>query len=281
MSEYKAIVTGGSSGIGRGIVYELARAGYDVAFSYNSQPDKAAAVLKEIQELYPKQAFFIAQGNFTEKGAGKAFFRKAVKALGGLTLLVNNAGITLKESIFDLTEECMDQMLALDFRNYLLLTKEACTYFAAKEIKGSVINITSTRADRAYPTDAVYGAIKAGINRATQSIALDVAPYGIRVNNIAPGAIRRITDAEMEAHPEHPQVIQIRHLSPKIPLERYGLPEDIGKAVVYLASEDASYITGATLKVEGGLTLPGMPERPEQEGRGWGAPTKKQIIWEE
>ncbi len=276
MKNRKAIVTGGSSGIGRGVVYCLAAAGYDVVFSYNSQSEKAMQVLENLRAEYP-QAYFACFGcDLSTKGEGTAFFHRAVEALGGLDLLVNNAGVTLKESIFDLTEESMDYMLNLDFRNYMLLMRESCTWFASHGVKGNVINITSTRADRAYPTDAVYGAIKAGINRATQSVALDVAPYGIRVNNIAPGAIRRITDEEMEQNPDHPQVVQIHYLSPRIPLERYGLPEDIGHAVVFLASEEASYITGTTLKIEGGLTLPGMPERPEGQAKGWGAPKR---IW--
>lgn len=281
MSNKKAIVTGGSSGIGRGIVYRLAEASYDVAFSYNSQADKAGKVLQEIQSMYPGADFYCEQCDLSRPGEGGRYFHRAVKKLGGLDLLVNNAGVTIKESIFDLTEESMDHMLNLDFRNYMLLMREACTYFAANEIQGNVINITSTRADRAYPADSVYGAIKAGINRAAQSAALDVAPYGIRINNIAPGAIRRITDEEMEAEPDHPQTVQIRYLSERIPLGRYGLPEDIGDAVVFLASEAASYITGATIKIEGGLTLPGMPERPEQQGKGWGVPIKKTIIYKE
>lgn len=274
----KAIVTGGSTGIGRGIVCCLAENGYDVVFSYRSNRESARKVLDELKQKYPEGSFFMEEAELGKKGAGKVFFHRAVGWLGGLDLLVNNAGVTLKNSIFDLNEDDMEYMLQVDFCSYIMLMKEAVTYMAAKGIRGNVVNITSTRADRAYPGDSVYGAVKAGMNRAIQSVALDVAPYGIRINNIAPGATKRLTPDEMELQKESEHVKKIGYLSQKIPLERYGLPEDMGNAVVFLASEKASYITGATLKIDGGLTLPGMPETAEESNRGWGA-VKKKIEW--
>jgi len=274
----KAIVTGGSTGIGRGIVYCLAEAGYDVAYTYRSNEASARAVLDSLKATVPEGSFYMISADFSEKNAWKTMFRQAEKQLGSVALLVNNAGVTLKDSIFDLDEEQMDCLLNVDFRSYVMLMKEAVTYMAAKGIRGNVINITSTRADRAYPGDAIYGAVKAAINRAVQSIALDVAPYGIRVNNIAPGATKRLTAEEMEAQKDSPHVRKIGYLSERIPLKRYGLPEDMGRAVVFLASENASYITGITLKIDGGLTIPGMPETPEESADGWGA-VKKEIIW--
>ena len=133
-------------------------------------------------------------------------------------------------------------------------------------IKGNIINITSSRAQRAYPEDCVYGGIKAAVNRASQSMALDLAPYGIRVNCVAPGAVCIRT-------PE--QIKKEGRTDLEGFWERNGTPEDIGNAVVFLASEKASYITGEVLRVDGGLILPGMPEKTEEGQNTWGGIAKK------
>lgn len=282
MQHKKAIVTGGSTGIGRGIVRSLAKAGYDVVFSYRSNEESAQNVLRQLREQYPKGTFGMLAADFKNGAAAKPFFREAVRLLGGLDLLVNNAGVTLKDSIFDLDEQQFDTLVQVDFKNYIFLMKEAVTYMAAGHIEGSVVNITSSRAERAYPGDAIYGAVKAGMNRAIKSVALDVAPYGIRVNNIAPGATMRLTAEEMasDRYKDTPHVQKIAYLSPRIPLARYGTPADIGDAVVFLASEKASYITGETICIDGGLTLPGMPETKEEGENGWGA-SVREITWQD
>ncbi len=273
MRRKKAIVTGGSSGIGRGIVYSLAEAGYDIVFSYRSKKENVFRVLKELREMYPDGKFEGLEAELSEEGAGVEYFRQAAEFLEGLDLLVNNAGVTILESIFDLTEKNMDYLYRLLFRNYVILMREAAAYMAKNKSKGSIINISSVRGKSAHPGDLVYGGIKAALNRACQSVALDVAPYGIRVNNILPGATRRFTPEEEKlADPAH--VEQIRFLSRRIPLERYGTPEDIGNAVVFLASEKASYITGISLPIDGGLSLPGMAETAAEAESGWGRVVK-------
>lgn len=189
--------------------------------------------------------------------------------------MVNNAGVTVFENIFDMTEETLDFLISLDFKNYLLMTREAARYMAKRRIKGNIINITSSRGERAYPGDAIYGGLKAGLNRAIQSIALDMAPYGIRINNVAPGAICIRTKEEIENDPELNKKVPMDFwdkLGNRIPMQRSGTPADIAEAVVWLASEKASYITGTTLRVDGGLILPGMPELIDETGadKGWG-----------
>lgn len=272
MERKKALVTGASRGIGKGVALCLARQGYDVAISYATQADEARRTAAELEAAGARCWIFEAKLN--EPGAGQALFDEAVAAMGGLDLLVNNAGVTKFESIFEMTEETLEFLIALDFKNYLLMTRAAARHMAAHGVRGCIINVTSSRGERAYPGDAVYGGLKAGLNRAIQSIALDLAPYGIRINNVAPGAIR-IRTAEEIARDE-----ALRDLMPtdfwdklgqRIPLERTGLPDDIGGAVAFLASEAASYITGVTLRVDGGLILPGMPEQPDPTLGGWGA----------
>lgn len=278
MDRKKAIVTGGSSGIGRGVVYCLAEAGYDVVFSSRTHEDAANNVLSVLREKYPDGRFECFYAQFTDEGAGKEFFRKAVKFLNGLDLMVNNAGYTKLCSIFDMEEELLDDMVRLMYRNYLILAREAATYMAANGIKGSIVNISSARSVSAHPNDLIYGSIKAALNRAIQSIALDVAPFGIRINNVLPGAIRRFTpEEEATADPAHLE--KIAYLSKRIPLERYGTPEDVGNLVVFLASEKATYITGTSICVDGGLTLPGLAETDaESNSCGWGR-VDRSVEW--
>lgn len=255
----KAIVTGASRGIGKGIAMCLAAEGYDLAISYASKKEEAEKVAEQIRETYHTRCL-IYQASLQEKGAGKALFDQAVSDLGGLDLLVNNAGLTIFESLQEIKEETMDLLINLDFKNYILMMREAANYMIASGTKGNIINITSSRGEQSYPEDGLYGGLKAGLNRAICSFALDVSQYGIRINNVAPGAIRIRTREELIEGGNVAMADFWDELGNRIALGRSGLPEDIGHAVAFLASDKASYITGTTLRVDGGLILPGMPE---------------------
>ena len=255
----KAIVTGASRGIGKGIAMCLAAEGYDLAISYASKKEQAEKVAEQIRETYHTRCL-IYQAALQEKGAGKALFDRAVADLGGLDLLVNNAGLTIFESLQEIKEETLDLLINLDFKNYILMMREAANYMIASGTKGNIINITSSRGEQSYPEDGLYGGLKAGLNRAICSFALDVSQYGIRINNVAPGAIRIRTREELIEGGNVAMADFWDELGNRIALGRSGLPEDIGHAVAFLASDKASYITGTTLRVDGGLILPGMPE---------------------
>ena len=255
----KAIVTGASRGIGKGIAMCLAAEGYDLAISYASKKEEAEKVAEQIRETYHTRCL-IYQASLQEKGAGKALFDQAVSDLGGLDLLVNNAGLTIFESLQEIKEETLDLLINLDFKNYILMMREAANYMIASGTKGNIINITSSRGEQSYPEDGLYGGLKAGLNRAICSFALDVSQYGIRINNVAPGAIRIRTREELIDGGNVAMADFWDELGNRIALGRSGLPEDIGHAVAFLASDKASYITGTTLRVDGGLILPGMPE---------------------
>lgn len=288
----KAFVTGGSRGIGKGIVTGLAAEGYDVAFTYASKKEAAEAVVKSIEETYGVKGYCY-QAKLEVPSVAHEVFEKAVADLGGLDLLVNNAGLTLCEGIQNITEEILDHLLNLDFRTFVLLMRDATRYMIDHKIQGSVVNITSSRGERAYPECGVYCGLKAGLNHAIKAFALDVSAYGIRINNVAPGATRIRTKAEMAAQPKgemrdyfwreeyNDKSKEITtdfwdELGEAIPLGRAGTPEDIANAVLFLASDKASYITGMTLRVDGGLILPGMPEGFAGQGGlasgGWGRP---------
>ena len=254
----RAIVTGASRGIGKGIAIALAQDGYDIAFSYRSEEEKASKVCSEIESLGVRCSFF--QASLEKPGEGKRFFDEAVDFLGGVDLLVNNAGRTICEPLTEITEENLDMLLSLDFRNYVLMMKYASSWMIENGVRGSIVNITSTRGFRAYPSDGIYGGLKAGLNRAIESFALDVAKYGIRINNVAPGAIQVRKPGELKSKGLGLPEDFYENLGSRIPLGRMGRVEDVADAVLFLSSEKASYLTGITLKVEGGLTLPGMPE---------------------
>ncbi|NLV73439.1 MAG: SDR family oxidoreductase [Chloroflexi bacterium] len=266
----KALVTGASRGIGSGIALCLAAEGYDLAISYATERQGADALAARIMSGYGRKCS-VFQANLLEEGSSEALVEQAIQALGGLDLLVSNAGVVLMDSIQSMPLEHIDTLIRLDFRNYLLLAQAAARYMIDNQVAGNIISITSSRAERAYPGDAVYGGIKAAIERATESMALDLAPYGIRVNCVAPGAIRIRTNEELAAQKFGPADMWDK-LGERIPLGRSGLPEDIGNAVVFLASPRASYITGVTLRVDGGLILPGMPEviDPDNTRVAWG-----------
>lgn len=264
----KALITGGSRGIGKGIAYSLAAEGYDIAFSYSSKAEAARAVSDDLVQTYGVRCFCY-QAKLELPGAAKALFDQAVNDLGGLDVLVNNAGLTIFEPLGKLTENALDFMINLDFKSFLLMMNYAAEYMIEHKVRGNIINITSSRGERAYPEDGLYGGLKAGLNRAIQSFALDVAGYGIRINNVAPGAIRVRTNEERIAEGRDPGFWD--ELGTRIPLGRAGLPEDIGNAVAYLVSDKASYVTGITQRVDGGLILPGPPEDAASDAAAWGS----------
>ena len=270
----KAIITGGSRGIGSGIAYKLAAEGYDVAFSYNSAEEEAKAVAQKIRDTYGTRCFYY-QASLQDRGVPKKFFDAAMADLGGLDLLVCNAGISRGGSVMELTDEFLELMINLDYKSYLLMASYAAQYMVDHDVKGNIIFITSTHGERAYAFDVVYGSLKAGLNRSVQSLACELGNYGIRVNAVAPG-YTRVRDNKSVDPNFNVNGMTYDELREKtggmIPLAREGTPADIGDAVVFLASEDAKYITGITVKVDGGLILPGMPESkdPAYNKRIWG-----------
>lgn len=288
----KAIVTGGSRGIGRGIAFALAAEGYDLAITYAGKREAAEASAEEIRSRYGRGCYCY-QASLEIPGVAHDMFVKAAADLGGLDLLVNNAGLTICESLQDITEEKLDHLLNLDFRTFIILMRDAARYMIDHKVRGNIINITSSRGERAYPECGIYCGLKAGLIHAIKAFALDVSAYGIRINNVAPGATRIRTKAEMTAmatggasdyfwrkeYEDKTKEITSDfwdELGELIPLGRAGTPEDVANAVLFLASEKASYITGITLRVDGGLILPGMPEGFAGQGAassgGWGRP---------
>ena len=275
--------------MGRGIALKLAENGYDIAFSYfpktQNLEDALNTTTKLLEERGARSWAFPA--DFSKANAPREFFEKAVDAIGGIDLLVNNAGVNIPLPLQDITEKNFDYLVSIDLRAYVMLMHYAARYMIDHEIHGCIVNISSSRGERAYANAGIYCGIKACLNHMAEAFALDLAPYRIRVNNVAPGAIRVRTDEELlamthgretdyfysEDFKTNPQLVTDQDfwdlLGPRIPLGRVGTPEDIGQAVAFLASDKASYITGITLRVDGGLILPGMPEDASMTEEGW------------
>lgn len=252
MSNLKAFVTGGSRGIGAGIIDVLSDAGYDIAFTYNSQVDEAEKVCESVKAKGLNCYYF--QASMEKHEVPAEVTNKAIEALGGIDLMVCNAGLTRHCDILTMEDELIDFVYNLDYRSYVICAREAARNMVENKVEGNIIFITSTRGIRAYPEDALYGGMKSALNRSAESFALSLAKYKIRVNCVAPGntMIRGVLDE---------QRLSGRPYQKRIPLGRSGTPREIGHLVKYIASKEAGYMTGNTIKLDGGLILPGMPER--------------------
>ena len=245
-----ALVTGGSHNIGQGIAIVLAEKGYDVAITYNTRLEGALETKKAVEEL--GRRCFIYQASLNEIDVPVKTVNQAHRDLGHIDLMVCNAGRDSRVSILAVTEEDLRFLYENNYRNYILCASAAARHMVNDKIAGSIIFITSTRGEQAYPDDFVYGSFKAAIRRACESIALELSQYNIRVNCVAPGATWPI----VKGHDPN----KLPFMRDSIPLHRSGTARDNGEAVAFLASDEASYITGVSLRVDGGLILPGMME---------------------
>mgnify|MGYP002657104660 FL=1 len=243
--EKPALVTGASRGIGRAIALALASKGFAVALNYAGSHDAAEAVKKEIEDAGGKA--FTAQGDVSKSEEVDRIFKTVKDEFGGLDVLVNNAGINRDALLIRMKESNWDDVIATDLKSDFLTTKAAAAMMMRKR-KGSIINISSVVGIMGNIGQANYAAAKAGVIGLTKACAKEMAARNIRVNAVAPGFIET---AMTDGIPE-----KIREgMIASIPMGRMGQPEDIARAVCFLASDDASYITGQVLVVDGGLVM--------------------------
>ncbi len=240
-----AIVTGGSRGIGRAIALTLGAAGATVVVNYNSSVSAAEAVVAEIQAGGGDGSVF--QANVANEEQATALVKYAKDTYGKLDVLVNNAGVTRDNLIARMKVDDFDTVITTNLRS-AWITSKAASRLMMRARYGRIINITSVSGIAGQAGQTNYSASKAGIIGLTRSLAREVAPRGITVNAVAPGFIE--TDMTRDLPPE-----MTAQLTEAIPLGRWGQPEDVAKAVAFLASPDAGYITGAVLSVDGGLVM--------------------------
>jgi len=251
----KAMVTGASSGIGREVAIALGHAGADVVVNYGSKKDEAEAVVEEIKRCGTKA--FAFQADVSKEDQILAMFQKMFKEFGTIDILVNNAGVQKDAPFEKMTLADWQRVIDINLTGQFLCAREAVNEFkrrgVVKEVScsaGKIISISSVHEVIPWAGHVNYAASKGGVMMMTKSIAQEVAPYRIRVNSIAPGAIRTPINTAAWSTPEAYQ-----ELLKLIPYKRIGEPVEIGRAAVWLASDDADYVTGITLFVDGGMTL--------------------------
>jgi acetoacetyl-CoA reductase len=239
-----ALVTGGSRGIGRAIVLELAREGARVALNYQANDAKAQAVADEVAAL--GGAVMLVKANVADAAEARAMVNHVADEFGRLDILVNNAGITRDCSLKKMTDEQWDDVIKTNLGGYFYCTSAAIPVMTAQK-SGRIINISSMNGQIAAFGQANYSASKGGIIAFTKTAALELAKSGITVNTVSPG----FTETDMFA--EVPEKIQ-EQIKTRIPMGRFAKPEEIAQAVVFLA-ESGDYITGQQINVNGGAFM--------------------------
>ena len=235
-----ALVTGASKGIGAAIARALAQDGWNVGVNYRSDEDGANATVKAIEDAGGKAVAVHAD---VTDGDAKALLGEVEEKLGPVLALVNNAGVTRDGLALQLSDEDWDTVIATNLSPAFRLTRDALRGMI-KARYGRVVNITSVVGTKANVGQSNYAAAKAGLIGMTKTIAAEVARRGVTVNAVAPGFIATDMTAELPTD----------EIAKVIPARRLGTPEDVAAAVRYLASEDAGYVTGTTLYVDGGIS---------------------------
>ena len=251
----KALVTGGSSGIGRAIAVSLAGAGADVLVNYHSGEEAAHEVVREIEAKGVKAIPYGADVSKEDQAQG--MFQAMHDTFGAIDILINNAGLQRDAPFDEMSLHDWNMVIGVNLTGQFLCAREAVRAFKRQGVRqgvscaaGKIISVSSVHEIIPWAGHVNYAASKGGIMMMTRSIAQEVAPYRIRVNAIAPGAIRTPINTEAWATPE-----AYNDLMKLIPYKRIGEPEEIGRAAVWLASDDADYITGVSLFIDGGMTL--------------------------
>ena len=246
MQGKRVLVTGAGTGIGREIALEFCREGASVVFHYSGSRDGALAAIEQAQREGAAKVTAL-QADFRRADAPCTLAREAIAFLGGIDILVNNAGITMNVPFEKVTLEQYETVFGVNIRAMYFVT-QAAVQTMLEQGSGVVVNTSSIHAYEAYPEHTVYSATKGAINSFTRTLAIELAPKGIRVNAVAPGAI------EVEMHHKIFPDYDAKTVGSSIPAGFVGQPADIAKAVLFLASDDARYIVGQMLVVDGGTT---------------------------
>jgi glucose 1-dehydrogenase len=241
-----ALVTGGDQGIGQAIAIRLAEEGADVVINFRKNRDGADDTCSRIKALGRRTA--AVQADVGVIADVQRIVEEAVKALGAIDVLVNNAGVEKNADFVDVTEHDFRAVLDVNLTGPFFATQAFARHRRDRKSGGKVINISSVHEELPFPHFTAYCASKGGLKMMMRNLAIELAPLGITINNIAPGAIETPINAKLLSDPK-----LLKPLLANIPLDRLGKPSDVAGVAAFLASADADYITGATIVIDGGL----------------------------
>lgn len=250
-----ALVTGSSQGIGQGIAIRLAQEGARVVINYRSHPEGAEETLQKVQDAggachlaqCPRKGA-IVQADLSSVGEAQELVRESIEQFGKLDILVNNAGVEKNEDFLDVSEVDYDRVLDVNLKGPFFATQAFVKHLKDTNRPGKVINISSVHEELPFPHFTAYCASKGGLKMMMRNLAVELAPLGVMINNVAPGAIATPINENLMNDKE-----KLNAVLKNIPLGRIGKPEDVAGLVAFLASPDADYITGSTYYVDGGL----------------------------
>ena len=241
-----ALVTGSAQGIGQAIAIRLAQEGADIIVDDRALGQSAQETAADITAL--GRRVHMIQGDLANTEDDRRVITEGVEKMGKIDILVNNAGVEKHADFWDVTEKDFDFVLQINLRGTFFITQDFVNHLRATNRPGRVINISSVHEELPFPHFSTYCASKGALKMLCRDLAVELGPLGITVNNIAPGAIATPINTALL---NNPQLLAL--LESKIPLGRLGKPDDVSGLAAFLASDDASYVTGATFVVDGGL----------------------------
>lgn len=241
-----ALVTGSSQGIGAAVAIRLAEEGANVVVHFRTHPESAGRVVDTIQR-FGRQCIALGAdlGNVEEV---RGLIYDSVRQLGPLDILVNNAGLEVRADFWNVTESDYDRVFAVNLKGVFFATQTFAQHLMQAKRTGKIINMSSVHEELPFPHFAPYGMSKGGLKMMTRTLATELAPLGVTINSIAPGAIETPINAKLLKDPG-----KLNALLGNIPVKRMGKPEDVAGVAAFLASRDADYMTGTTVFVDGGL----------------------------
>ena len=250
-----ALITGASSGIGQAIAIRFAQEGANVAIHYRLGAEQAEFTRQMVRQAYqtagrPERKELVVQADVANEDQVKSMFERVIAGLGSLDVLVNNAGIQKVAASHEVEMTDFDRILAVDIRGPFICAREAIRYFLANDRPGVILNNSSVHECIPKPKYVSYSISKGGLENMTRTLALEYASRGIRVNAVGPGAVVTPINRAWIDNPKARAEVESH-----IPMGRAAEPEEIASVFAFLASDDASYITGQTIYACGGLTL--------------------------
>jgi glucose 1-dehydrogenase len=247
LADKVAIVTGGDSGIGRAIALRMAREGGKIVIDYFGDEQPATSLVDEIENFGGKAHAVAADISKADEVA--ELIEAAVQQFRGVDILVNNAGIEHKAPFLETPLEEWAKVIAINLTGAWICSQAAAKQMVKQKRGGRIINISSVHEELAMPTNAPYCASKGGVKMLMRTIAVELAAYGITVNDVCPGAVDTPMDAKLKSNRK-----EYDRLLAEIPLRRMAKPEEIAGLCVYLASDEGGYVTGASYVIDGGMT---------------------------